>query len=287
MSAVTATVGTGPTPIPVPLERGRFAGLGTLYLRRLRVTTKTVSGVVGQFLTPVLWVLIVAPALDTALGGFNPSIDYYTYVAVSQAAFVVPFTAMFNGLNVIVDKDFGVTRELLVAPVRRSLIPLANSLAVLTIALAQVVVILGLAELRGAELHTSATGLAWFLGAAALLTLGIYGIAETLALRISRQEAYGPLIPAIGVTPYMLCGALFPIATLPAAIEWFTRLSPWTHALAVMRHGMMQGTDPGVGDIWQLGSDTTMAALSLAALAVFAAATLTLATRTFTRTTVT
>jgi ABC-2 type transport system permease protein len=279
MAAVTTT------PIAVAPQRTLVAGLGTLYVRRLRVTTKTVSGVVGQFLTPVLWVLIVAPALDTALGGFNPTIDYYTYVAVSQATFIVPFTAMFNGLNVIVDKDFGVMRELLVAPVRRPLIPLANSLAVLTIALAQVVVILGLSELRGAELHSSATGLLWLFGAAGLLTLGIYGIAEVLALRISRQEAYGPLIPAIGVTPYMLCGALFPISVLPTGIEWFTKLSPWTHALAVMRHGVMQGTDSGLGDIWGLGSETTMAALSLGVLALFAAATLTLAIRVFERTT--
>lgn len=284
MAATTLTVDSFPA---VARPRGLFAGLGTLYLRRLRVTTKTVSGVVGQFLTPVLWVLVVAPALDTALGGFNPSIDYYTYVAVSQATFIVPFTAMFNGLNVIVDKDFGVTRELLVAPVRRPLIPLANSLAVLTIALVQVVVILGLAELRGAELHSSATGLLWFFGAAALLTLGIYGIAEILALRISRQEAYGPLIPAIGVTPYMLCGALFPISALPAGVEWFTRISPWTHTLAVMRHGMMQGTDSGLGDIWGLGSETTMAALSLGVLTLFAAATLTVAVRVFDRTTTT
>lgn len=277
-----ATVAFAPTR---SRSRSRLSGLGPLYVRRLRVTTKTVSGVIGQFLTPVLWVLIVAPALDTALGGFNPSIDYFTYVAVSQATFIVPFTAMFNGLNVIVDKDVGVLRELLVAPVRRSLIPVANALGVLTIALAQVVVILALAELRGAEFQTSATGLLWLFGASALLTLAIYGLAEILALRISRQEAYGPLIPAIGVTPYMLCGALFPISVLPTGIEWLTKLSPWTHALAVMRHGMMQGSDSGLGDIWGMGSETAMAASSLGVLALFAAATLTLAVRVFRRTT--
>jgi ABC-2 type transport system permease protein len=277
-----ATVALAP-----PVVRGRYSGLGPLYVRRLRVTTKTVSGVIGQFLTPVLWVLIVAPAMDTALGGFNPSIDYFTYVAVSQATFIVPFTAMFNGLNVIVDREYGVLRELLVAPVRRTLIPLANALGVLTIALAQVVVILGLAELRGAQFHTSPVGLLWLFASAALLTLAIYGLAEILALRIGRQEAYGPLIPAIGVTPYMLCGALFPISVLPTGIEWLTLLSPWTHALAVMRHGMMQGTDPGLADIWGLESETAMAALSLGVLALFAVAALALAVRVFRQTTTT
>jgi ABC-2 type transport system permease protein len=273
---------TGPNDGRMP---GRpYTGLGTLYLRRLRVTTKTVDGIIGQFLTPVLWVLIVAPALAAALGTFNPGIDYYTYLAVGQAAFIVPFTAMFNGINVIVDKQFGITRELLAAPVRRPVITLANALAVLTIAVSQVVVILALAGLRGAEFSMSTMGAMWFLAAVGLLTLGVYGIAETLALRIGRQEAYGPLIPAIGVTPWFLAGALFPISVLPTGVEHATLFSPWTHAVAVMHHGMMGEGGAGLVEIWGLQSTAGMAALSVAALGMFAAFTLRIAIRTFQRT---
>lgn len=257
------------------------AGLGALYRRRLAVTTKTLSGIVGQIATPILWILVVAPALDTALGGFDPSIDYYTYVAVGQVAFLVPFTAMFNGLNVIVDKDYGITRELVVAPIARGAITIANALGVLTIALVQVALIVALAVARGAEFHTSPSGVVWFVTAAALLTLTIYGVAEILALRIGRQEAYGPLIPAVGVTPWFLSGALFPITVLPAGIEQFALVSPWTHAVAVLRHGMMQGDESGLEAIWHLGSETAMAALSIAVLALFATLTLSLAIRAF------
>ena len=83
---------------------------------------------IGQVVPPLLWVLVLAPALDTALGSFNPQVDYYTYVALAQVAFLIPFTSMFSGINVIVDKDFGVLRETLVAPVFRAAIPLANAL---------------------------------------------------------------------------------------------------------------------------------------------------------------
>jgi ABC-2 type transport system permease protein len=260
-------------------------GIGPLYRRRLAVTTRTLSGIVGQIATPILWVLIVAPALDAALGGFDATIDYYTFVAVGQVAFLVPFTAMFNGINVIVDKQFGITRELVVAPIGRSAVTLANALGVLTIALAQVALILVLAITRGAELRTSASGVAWFVTAAALLTLTAYGVAEVLALRIGRQEAYGPLIPAVGVTPWFLSGALFPIGVLPAGIEQIALLSPWTHAVAVLRHGMMQGTDSGLAAIWHLDSEPAMAALSTVVLAAFAVVTLRMAVRAFRRST--
>jgi ABC-2 type transport system permease protein len=256
-------------------------GTFTLYLRRLAVATKTASGIAGTMTPPVLWVLLIAPALDEALGGFNPSIDYYTYVAVAQVALIVPFTSMFSGINVIVDKEFGILREFLVAPVFRASIPLANALAVLTIASAQVALIVGLGTLRGAEFDTSATGVLWFAAAVALLSLTTYAIAEILALAVGRQEAFGPLIPAVGVTPWFLSGSLFPLDVLPPVIEQISLALPWTHALALMRYGIMEGTDPGLANIWHMDSEPLMAALSLGVIALMAAAALALAIRVF------
>jgi ABC-2 type transport system permease protein len=284
MSAVTAEALTPVTTTPdEPLWA--WQGLFTLWVRRLRVTTKTASGIIGQLMTPVLWILVVGPALADSLGSFSPGVDYYTFIAVGQVAFLIPFTAMFAGINVIVDKEFGVTREMLVSPVHRSIITLANAAAVLTITFVQVAIIVGLGALRGADFATSTTRLPWFLIATALLCLTTYGLAETLALRIGRQEAYGPLIPAIGVTPYFLSGALYPLSVLPAGVQQVGLLLPWTHAVALMRYGLMDGTNPRLDDIWHLGSEPLMAVLSTLVLLVYAVVMLTLAVRTFRRTT--
>jgi ABC-2 type transport system permease protein len=284
MSAVTAEALTPVTTTPDERLRA-WRGLFTLWVRRLRLTTKTASGIIGQLMTPVLWILVVGPALADSLGSFSPGVDYYTFIAVGQVAFLIPFTAMFAGINVIVDKEFGVTREMLVSPVHRSIITLANAAAVLTITFVQVAIIVGLGALRGADFATSTTRLPWFLIATALLCLTTYGLAETLALRIGRQEAYGPLIPAIGVTPYFLSGALYPLSVLPAGVQQVGLLLPWTHAVALMRYGLMDGTNPRLDDIWHLGSEPLMAVLSTLVLLVYAVLMLTLAVRTFRRTT--
>jgi hypothetical protein len=73
---------------------------------------------------------VVAPALAHALGDFAPGVDDYTFAAFGQIVLLVPFTSMFAGINVIVDKDFGILRDFLVAPIRRPTIPLANALGV-------------------------------------------------------------------------------------------------------------------------------------------------------------
>ncbi len=258
-------------------------GTFTLYRRRLAVATKTASGIAGTMTPPILWVLLIAPALDDALGSFNPKINYFTYVAVAQVALLVPFTSMFSGINVIVDKEFGILREFLVAPVFRASIPLANALAVLTIASVQTALIIGLGTARGAEFNTSATGVLWFISAVALLSLITYALAEVLALVVGRQEAYGPLIPAVGVTPWFLSGSLFPLSVLPPVVEQISLAFPWTHALALMRYGMMEGTDPGLANIWHMDSEPLMAALSLGVLVLMALGALALALRVFNR----
>jgi ABC-2 type transport system permease protein len=249
----------------------RREGLLPIYARRLRVAVNTVPGLVGQLVTPVLWVLVVAPALADALGNFDPGTDYYTYAALGQVVLLVPFIAMFAGINVIVDKDFGILRDFLVAPIRRTTIPVANALGVLTITWVQVGIIVALAAAYGAELDTSLARFGWFVVAVTLLSAGSYGLAEALAYRVGRQEAYGPLIPAIGVTPFMLCGGIYPLAVLPTAVRWFAYTLPWTHAVALVRYGLMGAAGSGLDQIWGVGSPPVKAAMSALVLFVCAA----------------
>jgi hypothetical protein len=55
--------------------------------------------------------------------------------------------------------------------------------------------------------------------------------------------------------------ALFPIDALPTFLMWFARILPITHALAIMRYGLL-GDSSGLHNIWGMSSATTMAALS-------------------------
>jgi ABC-2 type transport system permease protein len=261
------------------------AGFVPLYQRRLALAVKNPVALIGQLLTPVLWVVVVGPALATAFGGFASRVDYFTYIAVGQIAFILPFSAMFAGLVVMQDRDFGILRELLVAPIRRSTIPVASIAAVLTVAGGQVALIVVLAAIRGAHFDIAFSPFIAALLAAALLTIATYGLAEYLAYSLTQPQIFGTLIPAIGVTPYLLSGAIYPFATLPAGVQQFALLLPWTHAVAVLRYGFMGGDASGLGEIWHLHSEAAMALLSLGVIAAYAALAVALAMRAFRRST--
>ncbi len=261
------------------------AGLAPLYRRRVAIAVNQPVAVISQLLTPVLWILVVGPALAAAFGGFARNLDYFTYVAIGQIVFIIPFSAMFAGLVVITDRDYGILRELLVAPIRRATIPMANIAAVLTIAAGQLALIVVLALARGAHFHTSPGRLALGLSAAALLSIGTYALAELLAYRITQPQIFGTLIPAIGATPYALCGAIYPIADLPEGVKQVALVLPWTHCVAVLRYGLMGSSASGLHAIWHLHSEAAMALLSVAVLLAFAALTVGLALRAFGRAT--
>jgi len=257
--------------------------LFTLYRRRMRLLAGSRRELVVPLVTPVLFAVIIAPALKKALGSFNPRVDYMTFVAIATVALLVPLNSMFAGISVFTDRTYGALRELLAAPVPRWLVPLGNVLATLTIAALQVIVLVVAAVLRGATLHTSVTGVLWFAGAAMLLAAAIAGVAEMLAFRLASQEEYVGLTPAIAIVPWFFAGSLFPISVLPAGLADVARVLPWTHALALMRYGLVGGSNSGLQAIWGNHPQTGLALASLAVVVGFTVALLTVAMQVFRR----
>ncbi len=249
------------------------AGLGPLYRRRISATAKQPVAILGQMLLPVLWVLVVGPALAAAFGGFADGYDYYSYVCVGQIVFILPFSAMFAGLTAMFDRDWGILRELLVAPIRRPMIPTANTAAVLTVAAAQFALIVGLATARGATFTTTVPRLVVAIAAAGLLTAFVYGLAELLVYTIRQPQIFGTLIPAIGATPYLLSGAIYPLTALPEGIRIVALILPWTHCVALLRYALLGDAASGLDDIWPFANVTVMAVCSMIVLVL--AATLT------------
>jgi len=253
--------------------------LATLAQRRFRLTVRTPRELVVPLLTPVMFALVIAPALKHAL---HASAAYESLVAVGTIGLLIPLNTMFAGLSVIVDRESGAQRELLAAPVPRPLLVLGNLLVALAVTALQVATLIAVALARGIDFHTSGTGLAWFVAAATLFAIGMYGAAETLAGRIPKQEEYIARVPAIAILPWFLAGALFPIVALPGFLTWISRFLPLTHALALMRYGLL-GDPTGLHQIWRMGDTTACAALSLGVVAVFAAVLTAVSIRVFTR----
>jgi ABC-2 type transport system permease protein len=260
----------------------RLAPLATLAARRFQLSTRTPRELVVPLLTPILFALVIAPALKEAL---HTTSAYEAFVATGTIGLLIPLNTMFAGLGVIVDRESGAQRELLTAPIRRSLLVLGNLVVAFAITALQVAVLLAVAVARGIEVHASASGRAGVAAAATFFTVGMYGAAETLAARVPKAEEYIARVPAIAIVPWFLAGSLFPIAALPGFLTWIARFLPLTHGLALVRYGLLDDSS-GLRDIWGMHDVAVSAGLSLAVVAVFAAVLTAASIRVFSKTAV-
>jgi ABC-2 type transport system permease protein len=255
----------------------------TLARRRASLTSKTPRQIAVPLLGPALLALVVAPALKVATGGLHSHIDYTSFVGVGAVGLVIPLTCIFAGLSVLVDRHSGAQRELLAAPVPRAYLVLGNLIVAVGLAALQVAVLIGLSAIRGGTFHITGAGAAWFVAAGLLFTVFMYGVAETLASRVTKQEDYVGATPAVAILPFFLAGALYPIGAMPGVLTAIAKAFPLTHALALMRYGFIDPSGKGLHDIWGMHSVTGEAWLSLAVVALWAVALMAISIRVFSR----
>ena len=260
-----------------------LSALATLSRRRFALSARTPREIVVPLLTPILFAIVIAPALRDSFGGFHSPIDYLSFVALGTVGLLVPLSTMFAGLGVIVDRESGAQRELLAAPVPRPLLVLGNMSVALGVAAFQLTALFVAALLRGASFQNSPSGIAWFGAAALLFAIGAYGMAETLASRVRSAEEYVGAVPAIAIVPWFFAGALFPISVLPGGLTVLAKFFPLTHALALMRYGLIDSDGSGLHAIWNMSNTGLEAALSLGVVAIFAAALTAISIRAFVR----
>jgi ABC-2 type transport system permease protein len=280
---------TATATLPIALEQPRarrtrsVPAAPVLARRRLALTVRSPRSLVVPLLTPVLFALVIAPALANTIALPAGRTAYMTFVALATVGLLIPLNCAFSGLGVIVDRQQGAMRELLVAPIRRSAIVVGNLLAALALTALQLVVLIAASALRGAAYETGLRTL-WFVAAALVFAVLMYGLAEILSVRLPSPVEYIGAVPAIAIVPFFFAGSLFPITSLPHWLGAVAKVLPLTHALALFRYGMTGASGVrALHNIWGLQSATEMAVLSMAVLVAYAAVIFAGAVRLFTK----
>lgn len=283
MAAVTTT----PTRLQgaAPARRhgtSRTAAFATLSRRRFSLSAHTPREILVPLLTPILFADVIAPALAKAIPATR-GIDYLSFVAVGTIGLLVPLSCILGGIGMIVDRESGAQRDLLAAPVPRALMVLGNMSVAVAVSTLQVGALIVAAVLRGATFANSASGIAWTVAATLGLAVAMHSFAEILAARVPKQEEYVGAAPPVALLPWFFAGSFFPISALPAGLTAFAKALPLTHALALMRYGLVDPHGTGLHDIWGMTNVTAMAFLSLAVVALFAVFMAVVSVRVFTR----
>jgi len=239
-----------------------------LWLRQLKRYFRSRARMVGSLGQPLLFLLALGfgfgPIYQKAGGG-----SYLQFLAPGVVAMGVLFTAMFSGIEVIWDKQFGFLKETLVAPVPRLTIMAGRTLGGATVATLQGLLVLALSAIAGFRPVSMA------LFPLALLFLFLIALLFTalgtaLASVLDDMQGFQLIMNFLVMPVFFLSGALFPLGEAPGPLALVARLDPLAYGVDGLR-GCLTGVS-----LFPLSLD-------LAVLAVLAAACLALGARLFSR----
>lgn len=210
----------------------------SIWLREVKRYIRERSRLVSSLISPLLWLLIFGVGVGSGLGRFGTTSSFYGY---RYQTFIFPgiigqtilFTAIWLGISLIWDREFGFLKEILVAPISRTSIILGKALGGATSAFLQGLLLLPFAFVVGVEL-TPISFLAC-LPLMYLLALGLVTIGLSIAARIESLEGFNLIMSFVVMPMFFLSGALFPIDTLPQWLRIFTYLDPLTYGVDALR----------------------------------------------------
>ena len=225
---------------------GRMAFLGDIYSIWLREMTRYVrarSRVITSLITPLLWLIIFGTGFSSSLsfGGSTGTTNYINFLAPGILGMIVLFTAIFSGMSVMFDKEFGFLKEILVAPVSRTSIVIGKALGGTTQASIQALLILALSTLIGVKI-SSTLGLA---GAVVLIVvcifflgMGFVGLGISIASRLENIEGFQVVANLLVLPIFFLSGAFFPVTSLPNWMKALVDINPLSYGVDAMRYAV-------------------------------------------------
>ena len=169
------------------------------------------------------------------------------------------FTAIFSGIQIIWDRQFGFLKETLVAPVSRLSIMIGQTLGGATVAFMQGVIVFCLALIAGFRPeHWGMLPLTLLFAAGIAILFTALGIA--IASRLNDMQGFQLIMNFLVMPLFFLSGALFPLQNLPPALYTIVRMNPLSYGVDGLR-----GTLDGVS---QFGLMTDISTLSVIALLI-------------------
>jgi ABC-2 type transport system permease protein len=209
-----------------------------LWLRELKRYSRSRSRIIGSLGQPILFLFALGFGLGPIFQKAGQG-NYFQFLGPGIIAMSILFTAIFAGIQVIWDKQFGFLKETLVAPVPRWQIMLGKTIGGATIATLQGLIVLILATLFGfrPELSLLLLTIIYML----LVAIFFTGLGISIASVLGDINGFQLIMNFLVQPVFFLSGALFPLQDLPKVIGAITEIDPLTYGVDGIR-GTLTGT---------------------------------------------
>jgi ABC-2 type transport system permease protein len=227
-----------------------------LWLRQLKRYFRSRSRIIGSLGQPILFLVAFGFGLGPTFAKAGQG-NYLEFIAPGIISMSILFTAIFSGIEIIWDRQFGFLKEVLVAPVTRWQIMIGRTLGGATVAVFQGLIVLILSLFFGFKIETFAL-IPQMLIFMILIALFFTALGTAIASILEDMQGFQLIMNFLIMPIFFLSGALFPLTGLPKAIQTVVSINPLSYGVDGLR-GAVTG-------VFNFGLSTDLLILSIATI---------------------
>lgn len=213
--------------------------------RELHKFLRQPGRLISSLVRPTLWLVVFAAGFQNVFGvaimpPYETYVEYRVYMVPGLAMMVCLFNGMQSSLAMVYDREMGVMRLLLTAPLPRAYLLACKLLGTTFLSVLQVLAFFVLALLFGIDL--SMTQMAMALPVVALGALMLSALGLMLSVYIKQLENFAGTMNFVIFPMFFLSTALYPLWKMEeSGAQWIyvlTRFNPFTHAIEALRFAL-------------------------------------------------
>ncbi len=205
-------------------------GIFAIWYREFKVFTREKTRVFSSIFMPLFWYLIFGGGMSSIMQTGN---NYQHFIFPGFLAMMVIFSSLFNGAYIVWDKKIDFLKEVLIAPLSRTVIFIGKVAGCMTDALLQAIILL----IIGIVLGIPFTPLSVLISIIVLffLAIGLVSLGLIIGSFMESPEGYGIISSFIVYPLFLLSGALYPLDKLPVWMKVLTSIDPASYAVDALR----------------------------------------------------
>ncbi|HUA17674.1 MAG TPA: ABC transporter permease [Bryobacteraceae bacterium] len=204
-----------------------------LWLRQVKRYVRSKPRIIASLGQPLLFLI--------ALGfGFGPIFqragqgNYIQFLAPGVIGMTILFTAVFSGIELIWDRQFGFLKETLVAPVPRIMVMIGRTLGGATVAMIQGLIVILICFAAGFRV-TNYKALPLAIVFMILVAIMFTALGTAIASVLSDFQGFQLVMNFLVMPIFFLSGALFPLAGLPKVLDIIASIDPLSYGVDGLR----------------------------------------------------
>jgi ABC-2 type transport system permease protein len=204
-----------------------------MWLRQIKRYLRSKSRIIGSLGQPLLFLLALGYGLGSVFQAAGAG-NYFQFLGPGIIGMSIIFTAIFSGIELIWDRQFGFLKETLVAPVSRFNIMIGRMLGGATVATFQGIIVFFLALIFGFRPYN------WLLVPVAVIFMLLVAFLFTalgtaIASMLEDMQGFQLIMNFVVMPLFFLSGSLFPLQGLPPALSTITKFDPLSYGIDAFR----------------------------------------------------